>query len=135
MKIFLDSDVILDFLLDRKPFSDNIGHLFQLSLETDLQLCISPTSVTNINYIIGRIQNKKQAHIKTKKILKLVKVENVCETTVNKAIQSRFRDFEDAVQNYCALESNHTIILTRNTKDYKESEMAILTPNEYVKQL
>jgi len=135
MKIFLDSDVILDFLLDRKPFSDNIGQLFQLSLDTDLQLCISPTSVTNINYIIGRIQNKKQAHIKTKKILKLVKVENVCETTVNKAIQSRFTDFEDAVQNYCALESNHTIILTRNTKDYKESEMAILTPNEYVKQL
>lgn len=135
MKIFLDSDVILDFLLDRKPFSDNISQLFQLSLDTDLQLCISPTSVTNINYIIGRIQNKKQAHIKTKKILKLVKVENVCETTINKAIQSRFTDFEDAVQNYCALESNHTIILTRNTKDYKESEMAILTPNEYVKQL
>ncbi len=135
MKIFLDSDVILDFLLDRKPFSDNIGQLFQLSLDTDLQLCISPTSVTNINYIIGRIQSKKQAHIKTKKILKLVKVETVCETTVNKAIQSRFTDFEDAVQNYCALESNHTIILTRNTKDYKESEMAILTPNEYVKQL
>jgi len=132
MKIFIDTDVILDFLLDRKPFSDQIGQLFQLSIDTDLQLCISPTTVTNINYIIGRIENKKQANLKTKKILKLVSVENVCQSTVNKAIQSKFKDFEDGVQNFCAIEANHKIIITRNTRDYKESELAIFTPTEYL---
>lgn len=135
MKIFLDSDVILDFLLDRKPFSDHIGELFQQSLDTDLQLCVSPTTVTNINYIIGRIESKKRANIKTKKILKIVKVENICETTIMKAIRSKFTDFEDAVQNFCAIEANHKIILTRNTKDYKESKLAILTSTEYVSQM
>jgi predicted nucleic acid-binding protein len=134
MNIFIDTDVILDFLLDRKPFSDNIGQLFQLSIDTDLQICVSPTTITNINYIIGRMENKKQADLKTKKILKLVKVENVCQSTVNNAINSKFKDFEDAVQNFCAVESNHKLIITRNTKDYKESELAIFTPTEYLAQ-
>lgn len=134
MKIFIDTDVILDFLLDRKPFSDQIGQLFQLSIDTDLKICVSPTTITNIYYIIGRIENKKQANLKTKKILKLVAVENVCQSTINKAIQSKFKDFEDGVQNFCAIDANHQIIITRNTKDYKESELAIFTPTEYLAQ-
>ena len=134
MKVFIDTDVILDFLLDRKPFSDHIGQLFQLSIDSDLKLCVSPTTITNINYIIGRIENKKQANLKTKKILKLVIVETICQTTLNKAIQSNFKDFEDGVQNFCAIEANHKIIITRNIKDYKESELAILTPIEYLIQ-
>jgi len=134
MKIFLDSDVILDFLLDRKPYSDDIAEIFERSLNSDLLLCVSPTTITNLNYIIGRLQNKKQAHLKTKKILELVKVETVCESTIIKAITSRFKDFEDAVQNFCAIESDHTIILTRNIKDYKESELGILSPSEYISQ-
>lgn len=134
MKVFIDTDVILDFLLDRKPFSDQIGQLFQLSIDSDLKLCVSPTTITNINYIIGRIENKNQANLKTKKILKLVMVENVCQTTVNKAIQSKFKDFEDGVQNFCAIEANHNILITRNIKDYKESELAILSPTEYLAQ-
>ena len=71
----------------------------------------------------------------TKKILQLVKVEIVCESTITKAVTSRFKDFEDAVQNFCAIESNHTIILTRNIRDYKESELGILSPSEYVSQM
>lgn len=135
MKLFLDSDVILDFLLDRKPFSDDIGQLFEQSLNSNLQLCVSPITMTNLNYIIGRLENKKQAQLKTKKILKLVKVETVSSSTITKAAASKFKDFEDAVQNYCAAEANHTIILTRNIKDYKESGLGILSPGEYVSQL
>jgi predicted nucleic acid-binding protein len=135
MKVFLDSDVILDFLLDRQPYSDDIGQIFERSINSDLQLCVSPITITNLNYIIGRLQNKKQAHLKTKKILQLVNVEIVCESTIIKAVTSRFKDFEDAVHNFCAIESNHTIILTRNIKDYKESELGILSPSEYKSQM
>jgi predicted nucleic acid-binding protein len=135
MKVFLDSDVILDFLLDRQPFSDHISQIFEQSLNSNLQLCVSPTTITNLNYIIGRLENIKQAHLKTKKILQLVKVETVKESTITNAITSKFKDFEDAVQNYCATEANHTVILTRNIKDYKESKLAVLTPKEYLSQM
>ena len=59
-------------------------------------------------------------------------MENVGESTVVKAIESEFKDFEDGIQNYCAEESNHKIIVTRNSKDYKTINLAILTPKEFL---
>jgi predicted nucleic acid-binding protein len=131
-KIFVDSDVILDFLLDREPYSDDIAQILESSLKDRISVCVSSVTITNLNYIIGRIENKNSAAKKTAKILKLVRVENVGESTVNKSINSKFIDFEDGVQNYCAEESSHKILITRNTKDYKESDLAILTPREYL---
>lgn len=57
-----------------------------------------------------------------------------CESTIIKAITSRFKNFEDAIQNFCATKTKHTITLTRNIKDYKENEMGILSPTEYFRQ-
>jgi len=131
-KIFVDSDVILDFLLNRQPFSDDIARVLENSLTDGTTICVSSVTITNLNYIIGRIENKNSAARKTAKILEIVKVENVGESTVKKSITSKFIDFEDGVQNYCAQESKHTIIITRNTKDYKESKLAIMTPREYL---
>ncbi|MEO1654168.1 MAG: hypothetical protein AAFU64_11515, partial [Bacteroidota bacterium] len=54
---------------------------------------------------------------------------------MNQAINSNFKEFEDAVQNYCAQASGHGIILTRNTKDYKESGLSIFTPREYLAKI
>jgi len=67
--------------------------------------------------------------------LKIVQVENVGQSIIRKASNSKFKDFEDAVQNYCAEESGHQIIITRNTKDYKESNLSILTPKEYLAKI
>ena len=70
-KLFLDSDVLLDLLLDREPFSEDIAELIEESVDSDIKLCTSPISITNINYIIGRLENKIKADSKTKKILKI----------------------------------------------------------------
>lgn len=134
-KIFLDSDVLLDLLLDREPFADDIAEIIEHSLSSNIQLCVSPITITNINYIIEKLENRKKAAAQRKKILKMVKVENVGQSIITKASDSKFKDFEDAVQNYCAEESEHQIILTRNTKDYKESDLSILTPKEYLAKI
>jgi predicted nucleic acid-binding protein len=129
-KVFLDTNVLLDFLLDRKPFNNDIAEIIEESINKSLQLCVSSVTVTHANYIIGRFEGVKSAKLKTKKILELVTVENVGETTVHKSTKSKFKDFENGVQNFCAVESNHKIITTRNVKDFKESKLAILTPKE-----
>ena len=134
-KIFLDSDVLLDLLLDREPFMDNIAEIIENSLSSSIKLCVSPITVTNINYIIGRLENQRKAETLRKKLLKIVQVEKVGQSIINKASNSKFKDFEDAVQNYCAEESGHQIIITRNTKDYKESNLSILTPKEYLAKI
>lgn len=134
-KIFLDSDVLLDLLLDREPFTDDIAGIIEDSLSSNINLCVSPITVTNINYIIEKLENQKKADTQRKKLLKIVQVENVGQSIISKASNSKFKDFEDAVQNYCAEESGHQIIITRNTKDYKESDLSILTPKEYLAKI
>ena len=134
-KLYLDSDVLLDLLLDREPFSDDIAKIIEESITSEIKLCTSPISITNIHYIIGRLENKNKADLKTKKILQIVRMENIGQSVIDKASNSRFKDFEDSVQNYCAVESEHEIIITRNTKDYKESELSILTPREYLAKI
>ena len=134
-KLYLDSDVLLDLLLDREPFSEDIASLIEKSIETDVQLFTSAISITNINYIIGRIENKNKADRQTQKVLKIVGIENLGQTVIDKAAKSKFKDFEDSVQNFCAVESKHSILITRNTKDYKESKLSILTPREYLAKI
>lgn len=131
-KIFLDSDVLLDLLLDREPFSDDIARIIEISVASDTQLFTSPVCICNINYIIGRLENKKKADSKTRKILELVRIENVGQKVIDDASTSGFKDFEDSIQNFCAVESGHKMIITRNTKDYRESHLSILTPREYL---
>ncbi len=131
-KIFLDSDVLLDLLLDREPFTNDIAEIIEDSIVNKINLCVSPISITNINYIIAKIENQRKADTQTKKILEIVKVENVGQEIITTASNSKFKDFEDAVQNYCAVKAGHKIIITRNTKDYKESKLSILTPKEYL---
>ncbi len=134
-KLFLDSDVLLDLLLDREPFSDDIAEIIENSLSSGVKLCVSPITVTNVNYIIEKFENQRKAEIQRKKLLKIVQVEKVGQSIINKASNSKFKDFEDAVQYYCAKESGHQILITRNTKDYKESNLSILNPTEYLAKI
>ena len=134
-KIFLDSDILLDFLLNREPFIDDITEILEASLSSGITLCVSPITIANINYIIGKLENQRKANTQRKKLLKIVYVEDVGQSIINTASNSKFKDFEDAIQNYCAEESGHQIIITRNTKDYKESDLSILTPKEYLAKI
>ena len=134
-KVFFDTNVLLDFLLDREPFNDDVAEIIEHSISKTFKLCVSSITITNTNYIIGRSEGIKSANKITKKILDLVSVENVGESTVKKSSNSKFKDFEDGVQNFCASEANHKIIITRNPQDFKESKLSIMTPKEFLIRL
>ncbi len=104
-KLFLDSDVLLDLLLNRAPFTDDIETLIEYAINSEIKLFTSPISITNIHYIIGKLENQNKANLKTRKILKIVSMENVGQRVIDMASNSKFKDFEDSVQNYCAVES------------------------------
>lgn len=134
-KVFLDTNVLLDFLLDREPFNNEIAEIIQESVRETIQLCVSSVTITTTNYIIERSEGVNAANRKTAKLLKLVNVENVGKSTVQNSSDSDFRDFEDGVQNFCAVEAKHEIIVTRNVKDFKKSELAIMTPTELLAKM
>jgi len=131
-KIFLDTNVVIDFLINRKPFSINAAKIFDLSLKKELIICISSLSVNNINYIVGRLESKEKAKDLIKQLLPLVDILPVGNSVVQKSLKSTFKDFEDGLQNFCAEEGNITTLITRDIKDYSASTLAIQTPSDFL---
>ncbi|HHS95815.1 MAG TPA: PIN domain-containing protein [Phaeodactylibacter sp.] len=131
-QVFLDTDVIMDFLIMRQPFAVESMKLMEYSNRNTLKLYISSLSLSNIYYLISRIENKSKSREKIKGILKLVETLSVHKSTIEKAVYSEFKDFEDAIQNFCAKENGIKSIITRNTKDYSKSSLSIQTPKEFI---
>jgi predicted nucleic acid-binding protein len=131
--IFLDTNVLIDFFADRKPFSIDAARLFDYSLKKKITIYISAVSYNNIYYII----RQSLTHAETIKMLtEISEWTNVIDLTkeiINKSLTSDFKDFEDAIQYHCAKSINIIdLIVTRDTKDFKISSLPILSPKEAV---
>lgn len=131
--VLLDSDVLLDFLFDRKPFSSHALQVLSLCENQKLKGYITPVIISNLYYILRKQATHKTVIDKLKQLLEIVDVLSMDRQTVLSAIHSQFKDFEDALQNFAAQNSSQVnIILTRNGRDFKKSKLAILTPEMYL---
>ena len=134
--ILFDRDVILDILFDRKPFSSAAFQILSLCENKDANGYVTPVIISNLYYIIRKQTSHKNAIEKVQQLLEILDVLDMDKQTVLSAIHSKFNDFEDALQNYAAENYNKVkIIITRNGKDYKNSKLAILTPEMYLTTL
>lgn len=135
MRLFLDTNVILDLILNRQPFFDDIAKIVTLSEKGKQKLVTSSVSFVNCNYILGR-SIKKEKVTENLKIARLIfDIIDVSQTDIDKSLNSDFEDFEDGVQYYSALRNNCNYIITRDNKDFKHSEIPVLTPSEFLKIL
>ena len=134
-KIFLDTNVVLDFILKRDGFAEDAAMIFDLGERKKLTLTLSSLSINNIDYVVSKIESKKKSRQIIIKLLSLVEILSVNKSTIKKAAMSEFKDFEDAIQNFCAEEEGLNHIITRDLKDYKKSNLSILTPKEFLTSL
>jgi len=134
-RIFLDTNVILDLLGERVPFFDSIAKVATLADQKKLTLIISPLSFTTIDYVLNKYETSESVLNKLRKFKIICEVCEVNEETIDKALNSSFKDFEDAVQYFSALQSNCSIIITRNGKDFKHSTIPIMTAEEYLSSI
>lgn len=128
---FLDTNVLIDFLADRRPFSLDAAKLFNYSLNKELQIYVAAISYNNIYYILKQT-NTHQATIAVLAELQewTIGVE-VNQDIIRSALRSNFKDFEDAIQFQCAFGiSELDAIITRDTKDFKSSSIPVFTPQE-----
>jgi predicted nucleic acid-binding protein len=134
MKHFLlDTNIIIDFLTDRRPFSLAAAKLFDYSVKGKVKLNVTAVSYNNTYFIIKRLSSHREAI----RILKeLESITNTMDTTgqaIKGALESEFKDFEDAIQYFTArTDSKIDCIVTRNIKDFKSSKISVLTPEEAV---
>ena len=129
--IFLDTNVLIDFLADRKPYSLEAAKLFNYSFKKKISIYVAAVSYNNIYYIL----RQSCSHPQTVKILnelqEWTEVVDVSKEVIKKSLKSDFKDFEDAIQYNCAKAIGRIdCIVTRNTKDFKTSSLPALTPRE-----
>lgn len=128
---FLDTNVLIDFLIDRKPFSMEAAQLFNYALNKKVNLYVAAVSYNNIYYIL----NRKYSHTKTintlTELFDLTEIIDVSKEIIKKSLHSDFKDFEDAIQYYSAKSFNKTdCIVTRDTKDFKTSSLPVFNVTE-----
>ncbi len=132
-KILVDTDVILDFFFDRKPFSENSTIILNLCENKIIEGYVTPVIINNIYYLLRRNAKHEKVIEKLKLLLTILNVLKMDKSTIEKALNSDFKDFEDALQNFSAVNFGEIeAIITRNIKDYKRSEIGVLTPESFV---
>ena len=131
-KIFLDTNVALDFLQNRHPFVIAANEIFKRSLRGQTELYVSALTICNVAYVIRKTASSHVKQILTE-LEPLVKVLPIDSNIINSALASPFKDFEDAVQYNCALQmKNISTIITRNESDFIHSKIRILSPEKYL---
>jgi predicted nucleic acid-binding protein len=132
-KVFLDTNVCLDVILNREPFAVDAGQIFEMGKQREIKLFVSAVSFTTIFYILKRLYHTKQALIDLKEFRKFVTITNVNTTVIDLALHSELHDFEDAVLYFSAKESDINLIITRNAKDFEGASLKVLTPKQFLK--
>ena len=130
-KVFVDADVILDLLAKREPFFSDSARLFVLIEKKEVSGFTSPLIIANIYYVLRKHTSKKTAIASIRRLRSLLDLLPLTQTNIDRALESSFTDFEDAIQHEVALNNNMDFIITRNTKDYKKSELPAMSAKEY----
>ena len=133
-RILIDTDVILDFFFDRKPYSHHSAFILSRCERGLLDGFVTPVIMSNLYYLLRRTAKHEKVIEKIKQLLTILHVLPMDRFVIEKALNSKFKDFEDALQNYAAINYGEVeAIVTRNVKDYRKSEIGVLTPESFVK--
>lgn len=134
-RLFLDTNIVIDLLDKRMPFCKDAAKLFAEAYHKRVQLIISPTTYATASYLLGRHNSLEEVRNLLANLRRLTSVSTEDEHVVDNAIASKFADFEDAMQYYSALNAKADIIITRNLKDFAESQIPVMTAEDYFESL
>ena len=133
-KVFIGTDVILDFLFDRKPFSKYSSKILSLCENKQIQGFVTAIMLSNIYYLLRKAAKHEKVIESLKILMNILDVVATNRANVLDALNSDFKDFEDALQNYTAQSNKEIkIIITRNIRDYKSSKLSVMPPDIYLK--
>ena len=134
MQVLIDTNVVLDVLLNRDDFVQDAVTILKLP-ERSIQKYVSASAITDI-YYIARQEIKDKAEVKNllKTLLQIIHVADVSEDNILTALDSDWSDFEDSVQNAVAESHNYDAVITRNKGDYKNSNLKVFSPKEFLEE-
>lgn len=132
-EIFFDTNIIIDLLTDREPFSKLAVKLFDDCLKKKIKIHVSSLSIVNVHYILKKYIDERELRKILKNLIELVNIIDLDVQIIKKSLNSKMKDFEDAVQENSAKSIKKIEwIITRNVKDFKYSELKVMTTEECI---
>jgi predicted nucleic acid-binding protein len=132
-KLLIDTNIVIDLLAKREPFYQSAAQIFSLADQNKLELAISSLTFANTNYVLSRLKSVQEAREILRRFRILVKVLSLNDKIIDLALNdSSFKDMEDGLQYYSAIENGQNIIITRDLQDFKESKIPVMSADEYL---
>jgi len=133
-KIFVDTNILVDLIADRRPFSKFAIQIFSKAEDRIIQLYTSSHSIATTHYLLKKYIKESELRDVLFNLLDYLNIVAIDQETIKKALKSKHKDFEDAIQ----IISTSSIgkvdcIVTRNVKDFKDAEIPVLSPDELIK--
>jgi predicted nucleic acid-binding protein len=136
MKVFIDTNIILDAVLSRKPFNNVAEQIILLSAKEQIDSFITANSITDIYYFVFKSTRNSD---KAKEILRVLfttfNISAIGIDDLNNALELPMKDFEDALLSCCAKRSKADYIITRNVKDFVNSPIVAILPEDFIKKI
>lgn len=135
-KIFVDTNIIVDLIADRRPFSKFAIEIFSKAEDKKLKLYTSSHSIATTHYLLKKYIEEKKLRNVLYNLLDYIQVIPVDLDVIKKGLKSKHKDFEDAIQMLCAYSiEKMDCIVTRNIKDFRDCEIPVLSPDELVTKM
>ncbi len=135
MKLFWDTNVMFDFLGERDPFYISAAKIATLADKREVTVIASALSYATISYLLTKYEGIEKTKDKLRKFKVISEICELDELIIEKGLNSDFSDFEDSLQYYSALRTECDIIITRNGKDFKKSQIPVMTPDEFLNSI
>ena len=129
--VFLDTKVVVDLLQKREGFYQYSAQIFSLGFENKLQLFVSPITFSTASFLLRKLGTEAIKNV-LKDLRLIVDVVEMDYDVIDNSLISNFNDIEDAMQYYCAKKCHADVIVTRNIKDFSESEINVLSPDAFL---
>ena len=135
MRVLVDTNVVLDVLLDRRPFVVASAGVFGLVERSRVEGVLCATTITTIDYLLTQAMPRPTARHAIRQLLELFEIAPVNRAVLDEAVRSKVLDFEDAVLEQAGRLAGAEIIVTRNQADFRHASLKVLGPDELLSSL
>lgn len=132
MRIFLDTNVLVDFCAEREPFYADAAAIIDMGYNKEAKLIASSLTLVNIAYVMRKVKPHSLVMQKIDQLVNLCAISSIDRQTIASTIAAQPTDFEDAVQYHSALQAKADLIISRDTKGFAEFDLPVMTPAEFI---
>ena len=136
MVILIDTNIIIDALADREPYATDAKQIMEKCATREITGVLAAHSIPNLFYILRKEFSQEERRYLLKNLCKIFQVSELNEKSIIAALENEmFSDFEDGLQEVCAVASMADYLVTRNPSDFKHSRIKVILPNEFLRKM